>query len=101
MNPGMIKKLQKMQRDMVKAQQELEASTFYGSVGGKMVTVEFTGNKQMRNITIDPEAIESPEDIDMLQDTIIAAVNDCIRKIEQETESVMSQFTGGGMPGLF
>jgi len=101
MNPGMIKKLQKMQRDMVKAQQELEASTFYGSAGGKMVTVEFTGNKQMRNITIDPEAIESPEDIDMLQDTIIAAVNDCIRKIEQETESVMSQFTGGGMPGLF
>lgn len=101
MNPGMIKKLQKMQRDMIKAQKELEASTFYGSAGGKMVTVEFTGDKQMRNITIDPEAVESPEDIEMLQDTIIAAVNDCIKKIETETESVMSQFTGGGMPGLF
>jgi DNA-binding YbaB/EbfC family protein len=80
MNPGMIKKLQKMQRDMVKAQQELEASTFYGSAGGKMVTVEFTGDKKMTNMTIDPEAIETPEDIDMLQDTIIAAVNDCIKK---------------------
>jgi DNA-binding YbaB/EbfC family protein len=101
MNPGMIKKLQKMQRDMVRAQKELEASTFYGSAGGKMVTVEFTGDKKMTNITIDPEAMESPEDIEMVQDTIIAAVNDCIKKIESETESVMSQFTGGGMPGLF
>jgi DNA-binding YbaB/EbfC family protein len=101
MNPGMIKKLQKMQRDMVRAQKELEASTFYGSAGGKMVTVEFTGDKQMKNIRINPEAIESPEDLEMLQDTIISAVNDCIKNIEQETESVMSQFTGGGMPGLF
>ena len=101
MNPGMIKKLQKMQRDMVKAQQELEASTFYGSAGGQMVKVEFTGAKRMTNIEINPEAIESAEDLEMLQDTIIAAVNDCIRKIDEETESVMSEFTGGGMPGLF
>ena len=101
MNPNMIKKLQKMQRDMVKAQQELEASTFYGSAGGKMVTVEFTGDKRMRNIAIEPDAIESKEDLELLQDTIIAAVNDCIKKIESETESVMSQFTGGGVPGLF
>lgn len=101
MNPGMIKKLQKMQRDMVKAQKELEASTFYGSAGGKMVTVEFTGDKTMKNLVIDPEAFESQEDIEMIQDTIIAAVNDCMKKIDQETQSVMSQFTGGGMPGLF
>lgn len=97
----MIKKLQKMQRDMVKAQQELEASTFYGSAGGKMVTVEFTGDKRMRNIVIEPDAIETKDDLELLQDTIIAAVNDCIKKIESETESVMSQFTGGGVPGLF
>jgi DNA-binding YbaB/EbfC family protein len=101
MNPGMIKKIQKMQKDMVKAQKELEASTFYGSAGGKMVTVEFTGNKQMKDIKIDPVAIEDKEDLDLLQDTIIAAVNDCIKKIEEETESVMSEFTGGGIPGLF
>ena len=90
-----------MQRDMVKAQKELEASTFYGSAGGKMVTVEFTGDKRMKNMTINPEAFESQDDIEMIQDTIISAVNDCIKKIDSETESVMSQFTGGGMPGLF
>ena len=101
MNPGMIKKLQKMQRDMVRAQQELEASTFYGSAGGQIVKVEFTGDRRMKNITINPEAIESVEDLEMLQDTIVSAVNDCIRKIDEETESVMSEFTGGGMPGLF
>ena len=101
MNPGMIKKLQKMQRDMINAQKELEASTFYGSAGGKMVTVEFTGDRKMHRITIDPDALETKEDIEMIEDTIIAAVNDCIKKIDEETESVMGQFTGGGIPGLF
>lgn len=101
MNPGMIKKIQKMQRDMVKAQQELEASTFYGSAGGQMVKVEFTGDKLMKNLFINPEAFESEEDLEMLQDTVIAAVNDCIRKIDEETESVMSEFTAGEMPELF
>ena len=100
MNPNMIKKLQNMQREMVKAQEELEASTFYGSAGGKMVNVEFTGDKRMRNVTINPELLD-PEDAELLQDTIIAAVNDCIKKIDSETASTMSQFTGGGMPGLF
>ncbi len=101
MNPGMIKKLQKMQQDMVRAQQELEASTFYGSAGGQTVKVEFTGDRKMREIAINPELIESAEDLEMLQDTIVAAVNDCIKKIDDETERVMSKFTGGGMPGLF
>ena len=57
----MIKKLQKMQQDMVKAQQELEASTFYGSAGGQMVKVEFFGNKQMKNIFINPEVFDTLE----------------------------------------
>ena len=100
MNPGMIKKLQKMQRDMVNAQKELEASTFYGSAAG-VVDVEFYGSKQMKNITINPDALEDKDDIEMIQDTIIAAVNDCMKKIDDETQRVMSQFTGGGMPGLF
>lgn len=101
MNPGMIKKLQKMQKEMVAAQKELEASVFYGSAGGNMVQVEFTGNKVMQNMNIDTEALDLPEDMDILQDTIIAAINDCMKKIDDETESVMSKFTGGGMPGLF
>ena len=101
MNPGMIKKLQKMQREMMDAQKELEASTFYGSAGGKMIEVEFYGNKIMKNITINPEALEDKDDLEMIQDTITLAVNDCIKKIEDETQSVMGQFTGGGVPGLF
>ena len=101
MNPGMIKKLQKMQREMMNAQKELEASTFYGSAGGKMVEVEFLGNKVMKKITINPEALEDKDDIEMIQDTITLAVNDCIKKIDDETQSVMGQFTGGGVPGLF
>lgn len=101
MNPGMIKKIQKMQKDMVNAQKELEASTFYGSAGGQTVKVEFTGDKKMKDIKIKPEAIESVDDLEILQDMVIAAVNDCIKKIEDETENVMSQFTGGGMAGLF
>ena len=101
MNPGMMKKLQKMQRDMVRAQKELEASTFYGSAGGGMVKVEFFGSKQMKSIEINPDVIEDNEDIEMLQDLITVAVNDCIIKIDEETQNVMSQFTGGGIPGLF
>jgi len=101
MNPGMVKKLQKMQRDMVKAQQELEASTFYGSAGGGVVKVELLGSKRMKDIQIDSTIIEDKEDIEMMKDLIIVAVNDCMKKIDDETQSVMSQFTGGGIPGLF
>jgi DNA-binding YbaB/EbfC family protein len=90
-----------MQRDMVKAQQELEASTFYGSAGGKMVEVELLGNKQVKNIKISPDAVEDKDDLEILQDMIMVAINDCMKKIDDETQRVMSQFTGGGMPGLF
>lgn len=99
----MIKKLQQMQKDMVKAQKELEASIFYGTAGGKAVEVEFNGAKEMQRITISEEAFDLPEDFDMLQDTIIAAVNDCMRKIDEETQATMGQFSQGlgGMPGMF
>ncbi|MCF7927068.1 MAG: YbaB/EbfC family nucleoid-associated protein [Candidatus Izimaplasma sp.] len=100
MNPGMVNKIKKMQKEMLKAQKELEQSTFYGSAGGKMVTVEFTGDKKMRDIKIKKEALESLDDLDILQDTVIAAINDCMKKIDEETESVMGEFTGG-MPGMF
>lgn len=101
MNPGMMKKLQKMQRDMVRAQKELEASTFYGSAGGGVVKVELLGSKKMKDIKIDPSLIEDKDDLEVLQDLIIVAVSDCMNKIDEETQSVMSQFTGGGIPGLF
>jgi len=103
MNPGMIKKLQQMQKDMVKAQKELEASIFYGSAGGNAVSVEFNGAKEMQNINIDQKAFDLPEDFDMLQDTIVAAINDCMKKIDDETEETMGKFSQGlgGMPGMF
>jgi DNA-binding YbaB/EbfC family protein len=101
MNPGMIKKIQKMQNDMVKAQKELEASTFYGTAGGNVVEVELYGSKVVKSVKISPDAFEDKEDIEMLQDLIQVAINDCMRKIDEETTNVMSQFTGGGIPGLF
>ncbi|TVP94346.1 MAG: YbaB/EbfC family nucleoid-associated protein [Acholeplasmatales bacterium] len=103
MNPNMIKKLQQMQRDMVKAQKELEASIFYGSAGGQAVKVEFNGAKEMQRLTITPDAFDLPEDFDLLQETVIAAVNDCMKKIDEETQATMGQFSQGlgNVPGLF
>ncbi len=100
MNPAMVKKLQQMQKDMMKAQKELEASIFYGTAGGSAVQVEFNGAKEMQNITIEKDAFDLPEDLDMLQDTILAAVNDCMKKIDEETRETMGQFSQG-MPGMF
>ncbi len=100
MNPAMIKKLQQMQKDMVKAQRELEASIFYGTAGGGAVKVEYNGAKVMQKILIDQESFELPEDIEILQDTIIAATNDCMQKIDDETEATMGQFSQG-LPGMF
>jgi DNA-binding protein YbaB len=59
------------------------------------------GSKRMKDIQIDSTIIEDKEDIEMMKDLIIVAVNDCMKKIDDETQSVMSQFTGGGIPGLF
>ncbi len=100
MNQGMMKKLQQMQKEMQQAQKELEASIFYGQAGGKTVEVEFNGAKEMQSININQEAFDLPEDMDMLQDTIVAAVNDCMKKIEDETQATMGKFTQG-MPGMF
>lgn len=100
MNPAMIKKLQKMQKDMVEAQKNLEASIFYGTAGGKTVEVEFNGGKVMQKITINKEAMDSLDDLDMIEDTIVLAINDCMRNIDDETEQVMGQFTNA-MPGMF
>ncbi len=100
MNQGMMKKLQQMQKEMQEAQKQLEASIFYGQAGGKTVEVEFNGAKEMQNIKISEDAFDLPEDLEMLQDTITAAINDCMKKIEDETQETMGKFTQG-MPGMF
>ncbi len=102
MNPDMVKKLQKMQKEMQQAQKELEESIFFGQAGGKTVEVEFNGAKEMQKISIDGEAFDLPEDLEILEDTITAAVNDCMKKIDEETKETLGQFTQGlgGMQGL-
>ena len=101
MNPMMMKKIQKMQRDMVKAQQEIEQSVFTGNAAGGMVTVEVTGTKQVNKININPSVVD-PEDVEMLEDVILLALNDALRQVDEKTESTMGQFTNGmNIPGLF
>lgn len=101
MNPAMMNKIKKMQREMLEAQKRLEESVFTGTAGGGMVKVEATGDKRIVSIEIDEDVL-TPEDKEMIQDTIVAAINDVMRKIDEETADVMGAFTGGmGFPGLF
>ncbi len=103
MNPAMIKKMQKMQKEMVKAQKELEEKEYTMTAGG-FLSVTTRGNKEIIDIKIDPEAIEGPEDIEMLEETLVATLNNIHNEIDKEAEETMSQFTaglGGGFGGLF
>ena len=101
MNPAMMNKIRKMQKEMMEAQKRLEESIFTGTAGGGMVKVEVKGDKTVLSIDID-EDILNPEDKEMIQDTILMAINDAMGKVDEETQDVMGAFTGGmGMPGLF
>ena len=100
-NKNMMKQIQKMQPDMVDLQQEMEERTFTSSAGGGVVSATVTGKKTLAKLEIDPEAVD-PEDVEMLQDMIIAAVNEALRVAETTMEEEMSRITGGmSMPGLF
>ena len=94
----MMKQAQKMQRDAAAAQQEIAAMTFEASAGGGMVKATATGEMAITDITIDPAAVD-PEDVEMLQDMIVAAVNEALRAAESDSASSMQQLTGGlGLP---
>ena len=93
----MQQQIMKMQEDMQKAQQEVEEKTFSASVGGGVVSAEVNGKKEVTNITIKPEAVD-PEDVEMLQDLIIAAVNEALRKVDTASSGGMAKLTG--MKGL-
>ncbi|MDF2530667.1 MAG: YbaB/EbfC family nucleoid-associated protein [Clostridia bacterium] len=96
---NMIKQAQKMQKDMMKVQEELEQREIEASAGGGAVTVVVTGKKELVSINIKPEVVD-PEDVDMLQDLIMAAVNEAIRKAEEMVSGEMGKLTGGfGLPG--
>lgn len=97
----MMKQMQKMQRDMQKAQEELGEKTVEGTAGGGMVTVIATGHKEILEVKIKEEVID-PEDAEMLQDLVLSATNDALKKAEELASSTMGQFTKGmNMPGLF
>ena len=86
---------------MTKLQEELEAREYEASAGGGMVTVKVSGKKELISIEIKPEAVD-PDDVEMLQDLVLAAVNEGLRTANDTTEREMSKLTGGlNMPGLF
>lgn len=103
MNPNnMLKQVQKVQADMQKAQEELEAKEYTSTVGGGAVTITMTGKKSVTSLNISPEVID-PDDKEMLEDLITAAVNDVIEKIESESSETMNALSGSmpNIPGLF
>lgn len=91
---NMLRQAQKMQQDMMKAQEELEAKTYEAGAGGGVVSAVVTGKKELASVTIDPEAVD-PDDVEMLQDLIVAAVNEALRKATEDAASQMSKLTGG------
>jgi nucleoid-associated protein EbfC len=100
----MMKQVQKMQADMVKAQEELKNEIVEASAGGGMVTVKITGDLELREVRIDPEAVD-PDDVELLQDMVQAATNEAIRSAQELAASKMNAAAGGlagpgGLGGL-
>lgn len=96
---NIMKQAQKMQKQMEEAQAQLEESSYTATSGGGAVEVTISGKKEITSIKFDPEVVD-PDDIEMLEDLTMAAVNEAIRKIEEVSAQKMSKITGG-MGGLF
>ena len=96
----MLKQVQKMQADMARAQEELASAEVEASAGGGMVTVKMDGNKNLLSVKIDPEVAG---DVEMLQDMVVAACNEAVKKVEDESKQKMGGLLGGlGLPpGMF
>lgn len=98
---SMIKQAQKMQEQITELQSEIEERDFSATAGGGAVEVVVTGKKTIKSLTLKPEVVD-PEDIEMLQDLIISAVNEAVNNVETTTENEMGKITGGvSLPGLF
>ena len=96
-----MKQAQKMQQEMLRIQEELENKTYSATSGGGMVTATVSGKHQLLGLEIKPEAVD-PDDVEMLQDMIIAAVNEAFRAAEADSANSMSRLTGGlNLGGLF
>lgn len=99
---NLMKQAQKMQKDMERMQAELQDKEVEATAGGGMITVVATGKKQIKSITINPDAVD-PDDVEMLQDLVMAAVNEALRMADEMVNSEMSKITGGmgGLGGMF
>jgi nucleoid-associated protein EbfC len=97
---GMMKQLQKLQEDMASAQEALKQETLTVTAGGGAVTIVITGDQRIQSITLKPEVVD-PADVEMLQDLIVAAVNEAIEASQAHAANRMQGLTGGlGIPGL-
>ena len=98
---AMMKQAQKMQQDMMRMQEEMENKTYSASAGGGMVTATVNGKHQVVSIDIKPEAVD-PDDVEMLQDMVIAAVNEAMRTADVDAQNNMARITGGlNLGGMF
>ena len=98
---AMMKQAQKMQQDMIRMQEEMENKTYSSSAGGGMVTATVNGKHQVLAIEIKPEAVD-PDDVEMLQDMIMAAVNEAMRTADVDAQNNMARLTGGlNLGGMF
>ena len=99
---NMMKQAQKMQQDFLKMQQELESKEFEFTAGGGAVKATMVGTRQLHSIVIDPEVLD-PDDVEMLQDMILAAVNGALKAADDKTSQSMAKLQSGmgGFPGLF
>lgn len=94
---AMLKQAQKLQKDMLNSKKEIDEKKFVGK--SSFVTVTMMGTKEIKNINIDIDSLEK-EDIEMLQDMLMVAINDCMKQIDKETNDKLGKYTSG-MPGLF
>ncbi len=90
----LMKQAQRMQRQMEEAQAQLEETEMTGTAGGGVVEVTVSGKKEITKIKINPEAVD-PEDVEMLEDLIMAAANEALRKVDEASAASMSKFSGG------
>lgn len=98
---AMMKQAQKMQQEMMRMQEEMENKTYSATSGGGMVTAEVNGKHEVVSLTVKPDAVD-PDDVEMLQDMIMAAVNEAMRTADTEAANNMSRLTGGlNLGGLF
>lgn len=98
---SMLKQAQKMQEDMAAMQEELEGREYDIAAGGGVINVKINGKKEILSVKIDPDAVD-PDDVETLEDLIVAAVNEAIKTVENASSQEMSKITGGmGIPGIF